>query len=481
MATTAARLLVHEPATVVSALRSIQSDPILGGKTRAAPGGFPADVGKRRIGAGNITSRNITFPNVPPPMPEENTYCGNRLHSIEFQNHLVIEAVGASLRVSVDDELVCDVADDAISAGGLALHCRSCAGAAFSDVKAYDFGTNAKSVYRFGFTSSAFVDFFHHMHGFDDECWRAECTLADADLADLHARSVADAGSAISDDEARAFERLADDCLGSAANQFAARTEVTRIDRAGGAGPAAFLFRSPEPVEWTRVSLACSYASEAVPAPLPPTSVKIVDAVLGAQQPSDETVMLLVREPADLSGYRIERRDFSALAGAAPLADLDDGASVWVPFYDFGAEAPVAAGTRVVVRSGNPDDPPAAGPRTVQRFRAAPGAPGDVEFAVHPVDLRLVGPRGDVVHARRFLGETPYGPVAFRLLRKDDGTACAVLPPGMPNAGFAPGTYRLALDFRRDNTALDPDSIVLSAAGQTTADAVVLDVPAPAA
>jgi hypothetical protein len=60
-------------------------------------------------------------------------------------------------------------------------------------------------------------------------------------------------------------------------------------------------------------------------------------------------------------------------------------------------------------------------------------------------------------------------------LGKADGTACILLP-GASGAGFAAGIYRFALKFRQNNTALDLDSIVLSAAGQSTAPAAVLDI-----
>ena len=46
----------------------------------------------------------------------------------------------------------------------------------------------------------------------------------------------------------------------------------------------------------------------------------------------------------------------------------------------------------------------------LQRFRAASGAPGDLQFASNAVDLRLVRAGGDIVHARRFLDAAMYSP-----------------------------------------------------------------------
>jgi hypothetical protein len=393
--------------------------------------------------------------------------------------HLVIEAIGDSLRIYLDDTLLFDVTDATIASGGLALQCGSCSGAAFSDILVHDFSKAAKNVYHFPFTSSAFVDFFHHLHSFDDECWPATCTLPDADRAALDARSVSDQDSAVSDEEARAFERLADNVLGTSANQAAVRTEFTRIEGMGGGDAAAFLLRSPEPIDWTRTSVSWASSVETVPSPLAPGPVKLVAASLGSQQPESENVTLLVREAIDLTGYRIEKRDLATVAGVEPPpVYLDDPASTWILVYEFGSENMIAPGTQIVINSGNPDNPPSAVPRVTRRFRAPTGALGDVQLAANAVDLRLVDSQGNVVHARRFLNATKsYSSVAFHLLRKADGTAFFLLPTGFPGPGFSPGTYQMRLEFRRDNTVIDADSLVLSAAGQTVPETVILDVP----
>jgi hypothetical protein len=393
--------------------------------------------------------------------------------------HLVVEAIGDSLRIYLDDALLFDVIDATIGSGGLALQCGSCGGAAFSDIQVHDFSKAAKSVYHFSFTSSAFVDFFHHLHSFDDECWPATCTLPDPDLAALGALSASDQNGPISDDEARAFERLADNVLGTSANQVASRTEVTRIEGASGGNAAAFLLRTPEPINSARTSVSWAFSAETVPSPLAPGPVKLVAASLGSQLPESENVTLLVREAIDLTGYRIEKRDLATVAGfEPPPVSLDDPASTWISVYEFGSENMIAPGTQIVINSGNPDNPPPAVPRITRRFRASAGALGDVQLAANAVDLRLVDAQGKVVHARRFLNAmTGYGPIAFHLLRKADGTAFFFLPAGPAGAGFLSGTYQIRLDFRRDNTLIHPDSLVLSAAGQTMPEAVILDVP----
>jgi len=250
------------------------------------------------------------------------------------------------------------------------------------------------------------------------------------------------------------------------------------LARTAGVDAAAFLLRTPEPIDWTRTSLSFAFSVDPVPSPLAPGSVKLVTASLGSQQPNSENVTLLVREAVNLTGYRLEKRDVPVVAGSEPPATLEDPASTWFSIYEFESENVIAPGTQIVINSGNPDNPPPAVPRITRRFRASAGALGDVQLAANAVDLRLVDSQGEVVHARRFLnGTTSYSPVAFHVLRKADGTAFFILPAGFPSAGFLPGTYRMTMDFRRDNRTIDPDSLVLSAAGETVPEAVTLDVP----
>ncbi|MFZ1218154.1 MAG: hypothetical protein WAO00_02620 [Chthoniobacterales bacterium] len=404
--------------------------------------------------------------------------------------HLVIEAIGDSLRIYLDETLLFDVTDPTIAKGGLALQCSAATGAAFSDVQVHDFSKAAKNVYHFSFTTSEFVDFFHHVHSFDDECWLASCTLTETELADLDARATSDQNSPILDDEARAFERLADNVLQASANQLAARTEITRIKRKGNVGAAAFLLRTPEPIDWTRTSLGWAFSAQTIPPALAPGAVKLVAASLGSQQPAGENVTLLVRGPTNLTGCRIEKREVPLAVAAAepPAPEMDDPASAWISIYEFGSENVTAPGTQIVVNSGNPDNPPPAVPRVLLRFRAPTGAPGDVQLAGNTVDLRLIDSQGTVVHARRFLNSTTsYNPVNFRVIRRGDGTAFFLLPdrpieiqplrPRPKVAVFPPGTYQMTMNFRRDNTVLDPDSLVLSAAGQKTPETAALDVP----
>jgi hypothetical protein len=160
-----------------------------------------------------------------------------------------------------------------------------------------------------------------------------------------------------------------------------------------------------------------------------------------------------------------------------PPDALDDPVSIWIPIFTFGREDARSDGTMVVIHSGSPDGAPPAPFRTLDRFRAATGNPGDLQLIGDVVDLRLRAADGSVIHARRFISPGRYVRQSFRLLRKADGTAFFILPTGDLAASFPAGGFRIDATFRRDNRAADAASIVLSEARQTTDENVTLDVP----
>jgi len=158
-------------------------------------------------------------------------------------------------------------------------------------------------------------------------------------------------------------------------------------------------------------------------------------------------------------------------------------AAEWAAHYRFAVdEEPVAAGTRVAVHSGNGNDwtaPPQPG--LTRRFLAARQDPGRRRFARNlPVTLRMADSQGVPGHARTFLAQSEYTALATaRVLRSADGLdTVVVLPDATPlGSHFDEAQYRLALVCRRDNTAADPASTVLSQAGDTSDEVVRLDLP----
>ncbi|MCP4257776.1 MAG: hypothetical protein GY774_09655 [Planctomycetes bacterium] len=224
---------------------------------------------------------------------------------------IIIEAIGASLRVYQNGTLVFDVTDDSIDRGRIGLYCWGNTGARFSDVRVDDFRMEAPIVYRFNFTTSQFANFFHHLHSFQDETWREELEREeppDADVTALVAKAVplADVSSEPSDEEARAYEALVEHVLSQAARQLPPEVQLTRVERDGKA--LAFLIQSPEPIDWKRTDLEVLRADRRVPLPELPGAVKLTDVTFGMTQPNEESVTLLLRKAPELTGHRIEYR-----------------------------------------------------------------------------------------------------------------------------------------------------------------------------
>lgn len=175
-------------------------------------------------------------------------------------------------------------------------------------------------------------------------------------------------------------------------------------------------------------------------------------------------------EDGDLAGG--QGGVYTASESGASFADFRLGAPLSAHVYRFADEPTPADGRRIEAFGGRYDPSLVAGAGVDLRFAASSGERGWAPRGGPDVDLRLVAGDETVEHARRFLPEAEFAAASFSVLRKADGTAFFIT-----GASLEPGTYRLALTYRRDNTAHDPTSIVLSQAGDTSDEIVVLDVP----
>src|SRR5690606_39257191 len=94
------------------------------------------------------------------------------------------------------------------------------------------------------------------------------------------------------------------------------------------------------------------------------------------------------------------------------------------------------------------------------------------------IDLRLVAPDGRVIHARRFAPDAAFLPENVSLVRAADGTGLVVVAPVSTTptgSHLATGVYRFQGSYRRNNTALDAHSPVLSEHGDTGDEQVLVD------
>jgi hypothetical protein len=227
---------------------------------------------------------------------------------LQNQDYLIaVEAIGSSLRVYHDGVPVFSVTDSSMDHGRIGLYCWADQGARFADVRVDDFRGVAPVVYRFKFTTWEVVNFIHHLHSYQDEVWPiALPNNADPapDVTQAVPPSVPPA--APTDAEQRAFDSLARTVLAQNATKNPQEIQVTRVEQGG--NTFALLVQSPEPIDWTRTQIDVSFANRWAPPPEMPRAVKLTDVTFGSTQPNEESVTLLLREPTDLTGHRIEYR-----------------------------------------------------------------------------------------------------------------------------------------------------------------------------
>jgi hypothetical protein len=378
--------------------------------------------------------------------------------------HVSIEVLRTGVRVFQDGVLIFNAKSPATK-GHFGLYTWKNPGATFQDIQVDNLHTDAKAAYRFQFITSRFANFYHHLHSAGESLWSQEPVPAlPGDLTGFTNASTSNPNSTLSGTEAAKYEEFAGLVLGSAARQHVTAMEYTRVVRRDGAGnpkTAALLVRSPEPISWVRSALTCHRTVEQMVIGSVSGPVKLAQMSFVSSSPNSETVSLLLLKGADLSGARLEWR---ARGSAGP----------WSASYTFGQEAKWASGTRVVIYSGNGGTPPAAPPNVVQRFRASGSDAGAAVLPVDGVELRLVGPDGAVWHQREFVAGGRYTSASVKVLRKADGTGFVLFPSAPGN--LTPGSYRLLLRFERDlgEPELYP---VLSEAGSSSAESVVVDLP----
>jgi hypothetical protein len=251
---------------------------------------------------------------------------------------VTIEAVGASLRIYQDGELVFDTSDESMPEGTVGLYCWANTGARFSDVRVDDFSPAAPVVYRFQFTTSKFTNFFHHLHSYRDETWRA--AMADESAVTAAVSAAVEPTMAAEPDEGRAFEQMAA-LAGVSTQPPPPEVQVTRLELAE---PFALLVRSPEPIAWNRTSLELLRATRPGAPVTTPRRAKLTDVAFAIADPNEESVTVLLQERGSPGGLRIDYQTFpGALTSLGPgnvlFADEFDTTAGLLFREDFGPNA----------------------------------------------------------------------------------------------------------------------------------------------
>ncbi len=165
----------------------------------------------------------------------------------------------------------------------------------------------------------------------------------------------------------------------------------------------------------------------------------------------------------------------------AYFAEVKVAPPVWAPYYTFGKEKRLPAGTRFQVHAGSITDASTAESGVIQRFKAALDEHGQLRLPAEGADLRILSSGTKKSgHAREFLPEDSYTPVAqARVLRKADGTGFFIMIPSDSSTGseLVSGQYRLKLTYRRNNKAVDSNSKIFSQVGNSDSELVTVDIP----
>jgi len=388
---------------------------------------------------------------------------------------LTIEVAGDHLCGYLDRHLLFDLTDESLGSGTIGLYCRNNPHARFADVRVEDFRPAAPVAYRFQFVTSRFTNFFHHLHSYQDETWRV--AVAGVEGTDPALRKAVSPSAPVTDNEARAYEALATAVLGLAARQNPPEVQVTRVDIEG--APVAFLVQSPEPIDWLRTEIALSRTSLARTEPALPSKIKLAAVNFAANRIDIDSVVLLLREPMNLSGYRIESRlvtwpinlESGVVIEAQTISGDELSQQTWKSYLEFGTGQTLAAGKTLFASA----EPSASG-----HFTGLDA--GKVDFArriFYSVELRLLAPDGEIVHARHFLPDDDYLEEAVNVLRKADGTGFFMvkLDSGAGVIPFPLAQYRLKLTYHRNNRTRVAASQIWSEAGSDADELVTLDIP----
>ena len=222
---------------------------------------------------------------------------------------VTLEVVGDRVRAYQDGNLVFQATDptpEDARRGAPALY--SFGGLArFRDARVDDLRSRAPVAYRFSFRTSLYTSFFHHAHSYQDEAWPVDATAGALTAAAQDAVEVGAADSEPTQSEDRAYVQTLRS-LGLDPHRRPSEVEVARLllaDVGGGRSTGALLFRSPEPLDWSRLSIGVEGADLPVGPTVVPGTVKATDLDLG----TDEGVTLLVRKTVNLNGYSVAFRD----------------------------------------------------------------------------------------------------------------------------------------------------------------------------
>jgi len=145
----------------------------------------------------------------------------------------------------------------------------------------------------------------------------------------------------------------------------------------------------------------------------------------------------------------------------------------WTPWYAFGGEDRLPAGTRVRTSAGAGAAAAPSEAGLERRFAAPLGETGRLRFPSGGAELRVVAPAGPG-HRRTFVPPAEHGAFANpKVIRRADGTGLVLLPLGGP-VPLIEGQYRVELTYHRERSG---QVHTFSQAGDRASERAVIDIP----
>jgi hypothetical protein len=319
-------------------------------------------------------------------------------------------------------------------------------------------GASDSDLYSFSFTTSAFATFAHHVHSFNGRLWDSDQSL-DAPLPALTAaeRSIMNAAAQAGDFNAlltvfKVSPRALPETL-----------EVTLVHDA--AQRWGLLVESPKPLLASRVSASVVQTGDISLEARYEAPVRLRDAAFADRSGTaynSEWVELIVTEPAEISGVRLEHLETPTDTDSFVALTTLTGSGRFEPGDLIRMHAGIEPST------GAPKD------GRVHLYRtSAGGTPSWMLHAGYDV-CKLVDSGGLEVGRQEF--RTGFSPLAATWVWNSDRTRAFAFPAAALGGASTPlpdGTYRIQWRFERDVSASGGTEPVLRQQGLTAAEVAV--------
>lgn len=188
---------------------------------------------------------------------------------------LTVEVTDGHMSVFFDGKWLFELHNLTIPPGYAGMYAGSLQEARFFEWMLEDLSVNQQPLYEFEWINSRFANFHHHLHSFNGRCWQAE----------------------ISDEVHMDGETFED--IWPFHVQRPQHIEIESVQN--GETVAAFLFRSPEPVDWRRVHFQVKVSNILIETGNP-EKVKLISW----EAHTHHELNLLVRQQTRLDNWRIE-------------------------------------------------------------------------------------------------------------------------------------------------------------------------------